>query len=44
VVGLRGYHKIAPFQKQDDWMTLECADSNYVRGFLPSVSRIGMSG
>jgi hypothetical protein len=23
---------------------LKCADSNYVRGFLPSVSRIGMSG
>src|SRR5262249_56103467 len=23
VAGLRGYHKIAPFQKQDDWVTLE---------------------
>jgi DNA invertase Pin-like site-specific DNA recombinase len=23
VAGLRGYHKIAPFQKQDSWMTLE---------------------
>ena len=23
VAGLRGYHKIAPFQKQDDWITQE---------------------
>jgi len=23
VAGLRGYHKIAPFQKQDDWVTQE---------------------
>ena len=23
VAGLRGYHKIAPFQKQDNWLTLE---------------------
>jgi DNA invertase Pin-like site-specific DNA recombinase len=23
VAGLRGYHKIAPFQKQDDWVTLQ---------------------
>ena len=27
-----------------DGPSLCCADSNYVRGFLPSVSRIGMSG
>src|SRR5260370_35537191 len=25
VAGLRGYHKIAPFQKQDDWVTQEGA-------------------
>jgi hypothetical protein len=25
VAGLRGYHKIAPFQKQDDWVTQEDA-------------------
>jgi DNA invertase Pin-like site-specific DNA recombinase len=27
VAGLRGYHKIAPFQKQDGWVTLEEAAS-----------------
>jgi len=25
VAGLRGYHKIAPFQSQDDWVTQEAA-------------------
>jgi hypothetical protein len=25
VAGLRGYHKISPFQNQDDWVTQEAA-------------------